>query len=118
MEDIGNITCATFTNMSEAEQIAFVVGVANGRGLTAGMFEAYANAAQDMASSQTERDAIAASFQTIRDMIEPLLSLETSSLLNGVRAACRQPELQERFVIEALASMHVNVARALKDSRE
>ena len=32
--------------MPEAEQRAFVIGVANGRGMTSGLFEAYAGAAQ------------------------------------------------------------------------
>jgi hypothetical protein len=70
-EDIQNITCAAFLTFSETEQRAFVVGVANGRGMTAGLFEAYAGAAQDMAESTVEREAIAASYQTIHGMLSP-----------------------------------------------
>jgi hypothetical protein len=40
MTDIQNITCAAFSAMPEVEQRAFVIGVANGRGMTSGLFEA------------------------------------------------------------------------------
>jgi hypothetical protein len=116
--DIQNITSATFVAMPEAEQRAFVIGVANGRGMTSGLFEAYAGAAQDMAGSSDEREAIAASYQAIRGMMEPLLTLDAASLLNGIRAACRRPEMRDRLVIEALASVHVDAARALREFRE
>ena len=86
--DIQNITCATFAAMPEGEQRAFIVGVANGRGMTSGLFEAYAGAAEDMAGSPTERGAVAAAYRTIRGMMEPLLTIDAASLLNGVRAAC------------------------------
>ena len=58
MADLSNITCAAFDAMPEAEQRAFVIGVANGRGMTSGLFEAYAGAAEDMAGSSAEREAV------------------------------------------------------------
>lgn len=118
MADIENITCAAFAALPETEQRAFVLGVANGRGMTAGLFEAYSRAAQDMAGSPQEREAIAASYRTIRELLEPLLSIDAASLLNGVRAACRRPELRDCFVIEALASVHLDASRALREFRE
>jgi hypothetical protein len=116
--DIQNITCAAFTALPEAEKRAFVIGVANGRGMTAGLFEAYAGAAQQVAASPAEREAIAASYQTIREMMSPLLTIDVTSLLNGVSAACKRPEFRDRFVIEALASVHLDAARALREWRE
>jgi hypothetical protein len=116
--DIQNITCAAFAAMPEAEQLAFVIGVANGRGMTSGLFEAYAGAAEEMASSPDERNAIATSYQTIRGMMEPLLTIDATSLLNGVRAACKRPEFRDRLVIEALASVHLDAARALREFRK
>jgi hypothetical protein len=116
--DIQNITCAAFDAMPEAEQRAFVIGVANGRGMTSGLLEAYAGAAQDMAGSPAEREAIATSYQTIRGLMAPLLSIDAAGLLNGVRAACRRPELRDRLVIEALASVHLDASRALREFRE
>jgi hypothetical protein len=116
--DIQNITCAAFIAMSEAEQRAFVIGVANGRGMTSGLFQAYAGAAQDMASTAEERDAIAASYEKIHAMMSPLLTIDAQSLLNGIRAACRRLEFQDEFVINALASVHVNAAKALRRHRE
>lgn len=118
MADIQNITCAAFDAMPEAEQQAFVIGVANGRGMTSGLFEAYAGAAQEMAGSPAEREAIAASYQTIRGMMEPLLTIDAASLLNGIRGACRRPEMRDRLIIEALASVHLDAARALRAFRE
>ncbi len=116
--DIQNITCAVFTALPEAEKRAFVLGVANGRGMTAGMFEAYAGAAQDMAASHAEREAIAASYQTIRAMMSPLLAIDAASLLNGITAACKRPEFRDEFVINALASVHVDAARVLREWHE
>ncbi|MEQ8789524.1 MAG: hypothetical protein RIC55_24735 [Pirellulaceae bacterium] len=116
--EIENITCATFNSMSEAEQQAFVIGVANGRGMTAGLFQAYAGAAQKMARTPEEGEAIAESFATIHEMVSPLLEVDAGSLLNGVRAASRRPEFQDEFVINALASVHVDVARALREHGE
>ena len=118
MEDIQNITCAAFDAMPEGEQRAFIIGVANGRGMTSGLFEAYAGAAQDMADSPAEREAIAAGYRTIRELMAPLLTIDGASLLNGIRAACRRPELRDRLVIEALASVHLEAARALREFRE
>jgi len=116
--DLQNITCSAFAALSEAEQRAFVIGVANGRGMTAGLFEAYAGAAQDFASTPEERDAIAASYQTIHAMVSPLLTIDASSLLNGIRAACKRPEFRDEFVINALASLHLAAAKALRKHRE
>jgi len=116
--DIQNITCAAFIAMSEAEQRAFVIGVANGRGMTSGLFQAYAGAAQDMASTAEERDAIAASYEKIHAMMSPLLTIDAQSLLNGIRAASRRPEFQDELVINALASVHVDAAKALRRHRE
>lgn len=116
--DIQNITCAAFAALPEAEKRAFVLGVANGRGMTAGLFEAYAGAAQDMAASPAEREAIAASYQTIRALVSPLLTIDVASLLNGITAACKRPEFRDRLVIEALASVHVDAAKALREWRE
>jgi hypothetical protein len=116
--DLSNITCAAFDAMPEAEQRAFVIGVANGRGMTSGLFEAYAGAAEDMAGSSAEREAVASAYRTIRGMMEPLLTIDAASLLNGVRAACRRPELRDRLVIEALASVHLDASRTLREARE
>ena len=118
MADLSNITCAAFDAMPEAEQRAFVIGVANGRGMTSGLFEAYAGAAEDMAGSSAEREAVTSAYRTIRGMMEPLLTIDAASLLNGVRAACRRPELRDRLVIEALASVHLDASRALREARE
>jgi hypothetical protein len=116
--DIQNITCAAFDAMPEVEQRAFVIGVANGRGMTSGLFEAYAGAAENMAPSLDEREAIATSYRTIRGMMETLLTIDAASLLNGVRAACKRPEFRDRLVIEALASVHLDAARALREFRQ
>jgi hypothetical protein len=116
--DIHNITCADFTALSEAEQRAFVIGVANGRAMAAGLFRAYAGAAQDMASTPVEREAIASSYETIYAMMSPLLAIDAASLLNGIRAACNKPEFRDEFVINALASVHVDAAKALREFRE
>lgn len=109
--DFQNITCAEFAALSEAEQRAFVIGVANGRGMTSGLFQAYARAAQDMAATTAERDAIAASYETIHAMVAPLLAIDALSLLNGIRAACGRPEFRDEFVINGLASVHVDAAK-------
>jgi hypothetical protein len=116
--EIQNITCAAFLAMSEAEQRAFVIGVANGRGMTSGMFQAYAEAAQDMAGTADERDAIAASYAKIHAMMSPLLMIDALSLLNGIRAACKRLEFRDELVINALASVHVDAAKALRTHRE
>jgi hypothetical protein len=116
--DIGNITCAAFSALPEAEQRAFVLGVANGRGMTAGLFDAYAGATQDMADSPAEREAVAAAYRAIRELMAPLLTIDAVSLLNVIRVACARPELRDRFVIEALASVHLDAARALRAFRE
>ena len=118
MADLSNITCAAFDAMPEAEQRAFVIGVANGRGMTSGLFEAYAGAAEDMAGSPAEREAVASAYRTIRGLMEPLLAIDAASQLNGVRAACRRPELRDRLVIEALASVHLDASRALREARQ
>ena len=57
-ESIENITCDEFAKMTESEQRAFVIGVANGRGMTSGMFRAYAGAAQDFATTDDERASV------------------------------------------------------------
>lgn len=116
--EIQNITCAEFNALSEVEQRTFVIGVCNGRGMTSGLFQAFAGVAEDMASSPEDRQAIAASFETIQGLIEPLLTIDATSLLNGLRVACRQPELQDEFVIGALASIHIEAARAVREFRE
>ena len=56
--DIENVTCAGFAAMSESEQRIFVIGVANGRGMTSGLYRAYAGAAKDFAATPEERDAM------------------------------------------------------------
>ena len=116
--DVQNITCAAFHALPEAEKRAFVIGVANGRGMTAGLFQAYAGAAQEMAASAQEREAIAASYQTIHEMMSPLLTIDVASLLNGITAACKRPEFWDRLVIEALAAVHVDAAKALREWRQ
>jgi hypothetical protein len=113
--DIPNITCADFLRMPPAEQQSFIIGVANGRGMTAGLFEAYAAAAQDWAASPSEQNAIAESYRTIRGMLEPLLAIDAVSLLNGVRGACSRPEFRDQLIINALASVHVDAAKALRE---
>lgn len=112
--DLINMTCAQFTELSAAEQQAFVIGVANGRGMTAGLFRAYAAAAQTHAANPEEGAAIAASFATINSMLLPLLELDAVSLLNGIRVACTLPEFRDKYVINALASVHLDVAKALQ----
>lgn len=113
-----NITCNDFANMPESEQLTFVIGVANGRGMTSGMFRAYAGAAQDFATTDDERAAIARSYETIHSMMLPLLEIDVNSLLNGIRAACKRPEFRDEFVISALASVHVDAAKALREFSE
>lgn len=115
---IENITCGQFDAMSEAEQRAFVIGVANGRGMTSGLFHAYSGAAQQFAATQEERDAIANSYETIHAMLVPLLEIDATSLLNGIRVACKRLEFRDEFVINALASVHLDCAKALKQHRE
>lgn len=114
-KSIENITCDEFAKMPESEQRAFAIGVANGRGMTSGMFRAYAGAAQDFATTDTERVAIARSYETIHSMMLPLLEIDAASLLNGIRAACNRPEFRNEYVINALASVHVDAAKALKE---
>ena len=86
--------------------------------MAAGLFRAYAGAAQDMASTPVEREAIASSYETIYAMMSPLLAIDAASLLNGIRAACNKPEFRDEFVINALASVHVDAAKALREFRE
>lgn len=117
-ETMENITCDEFTKLPESEQRAFVIGVANGRGMTSGMFTAYAKAAQDYATTEDERVAIANAYETIHAMMLPLLEIDAGSLLNGIRAACKRPEFRNEYVINALASVHVDAARALKEHSE
>ena len=116
--DISNITCAQFAAMPETEQQAFVIGVANGRGMTSGLFQAYAGAAQDFAATPDERAAIQASFNTIYAMLLPLLAIDAASLLNGIRSACKRPEFRDEFVINALASVHLDAAKAPKQKHD
>ena len=116
--DISNVTCEQFSAMPEAEQQAFVIGVANGRGMTAGLFRAYSAAAQDFAATQDERESIEASFATISSMMLPLLEIDVTSLLYGIRAACKRPDFRGQFVINALASVHLDAAKVLKQHRE
>lgn len=116
--DINNITCDQFAAMPDDEQRAFVIGVANGRGMTAGLFRAYSGAAQDFAATQEERAAIETSFETIHSMLLPLLEINATSLLNGIRVACKRPEFRGEFVINALASVHLDVAKTLKQQSE
>ena len=116
--DLLNITCGQFASLSDGEKRLFVIGVANGRGMTAGLFEAYAGAAQDMARDVAEREGIATGYQTIRELMEPLLGIDATSLLNGLRAACARPELRDKLVSEAFARVHLDAARALRDWKE
>ena len=117
-DDVDNITCAAFVAMSESEQRIFVIGVANGRGMTSGLYRAYAGAAKDFAVTAEERNAIETSFATIDSMVLPLLEIDARSLLNGIRAACKRPEFRNELVINALASVHLDAAKALKKHRE
>ena len=71
-----------------------------------------------MAGSTEERQAIAESYRRIRELLAEVLTIDAASLLNGIRAACRRPELRDQFVINALASVHLDVSRALKEFRE
>lgn len=115
--EIENITCAAFAGMSESEQRTFIVGVANGRGMTSGLYRAYAGAAKNFAVSSDERNAIERSFAAIDSMVLPLLEIDATSLLNGIRAACKRPEFRNELVINALASVHLDAAKALKKHR-
>lgn len=114
ISDLGNITCAQFADMPVAEQRVLLIGVANGRGMTAGLFRAYASAAQNFAATAEESAAIASSFATINSMLAPLLEIDVSSLLNGLIAACNKPEFRDEYLINALASIHLDAAKALK----
>lgn len=116
--DIENITCATFAAMTESEQTIFVIGVANGRGMTSGLYRAYAGAAKDFATTLDERNAIERSFATIDAMVLPLLEIDARSLLHGIKAACKRPEFKNELVISALASVHLDAAKALRKHRE
>jgi len=111
-EGINNITCKKFAAMPETEQLAFVIGVANGRGMTYGLFRAYSDAAQRFASTDGERSAIKANFEAIYSMAQPLLEIDAASLLSGIRAACKRPEFRDELVINALASVHLDAAKA------
>jgi hypothetical protein len=42
-------------------------------------------------------------------MVQPVLEVDTQSLLNGVLAAAQKPELKTEFVINALASVHLDI---------
>lgn len=104
--------------MPDSEPRAFVIGVANGRGMTSGLFQAYAGAAQQMASTSVEGDAIATCYETICATMSPMLEIDVVSLLDGMRAACKRPEFRDEFVVDALASVHVDAAKAIRESRE
>lgn len=116
--DLNNITCAQFAAMPLNEQQAFVIGVANGRGMTAGLFRAYAVAAQNFASTADERVALETSFATINSMLLPLLEIDACSLHNGLLATCNKPDFRDEYVINALASVHLDIAKALKQQHQ
>ncbi len=120
MTELGfdNITCGDFVALSAPQQRAFILGVANGRGMVSGLFQAYAGAAQNFAETDEQKHAIAESFATILGMVQPVLDVDTQSLLNGVLAAAKRPELQGEFVINALASVHLDIVKAIKEHSE
>src|ERR1700723_2781990 len=99
MNDIENITCSAIDALLKAEQWAFVIGVANGRGMTAGLFEAYAGAAKEMATTPEQRESIVTSYQKIRGMMSSLLSIDAASLLNGILNTCNRPEFRDKLII-------------------
>jgi hypothetical protein len=114
---LNNLTCAEFLSLPEAEQRAFIIGAANGRSMTVGLFDAYSRAAQDWANSEQEREAVASAYETIRSALEPILTIDADGLLNGIRAACRLPEFENQYVISALAKLHWDAQTALKKHR-
>jgi len=113
-----NLTCEQFMALSEAERRLFVIGVANGRGMVAGLYQAYAGAAQEMASTIAEREAIGSAYHKIHQMIEPVLRIEAMSLFNGINAACVQPQFRGKLVMEALAQVHLDAIKALRPWNE
>lgn len=117
-DEFQNLTCSAFAALPDWQQKAFILGVANGRGMTAGLFEAYAGAARDMANSPEERESIAASYDKIRGPMESILTIDANSLLNGLRVKCSLQEFHDRFVIEALAAVHLDAVKALGKYRE
>jgi hypothetical protein len=46
------------------------------------------------------------------------LEIDATSLLNGIKAAALRPEFRDQFVINALASVHVDAAKALREYHE
>lgn len=115
---LDNITCGDFVALSALEQRAFVLGVANGRGMVSGLFQAYAGAAQNFAETDEQQRAIAESFATILGMVQPVLEVDAQSLLNVVLATANKPELKTEFVINALASVHLDIVKAIKERSE
>ena len=110
-----NITCNEFLDLTESEQRAFIIGVANGRGMVSGLFRAYAGAAENFAETTEQKKAIADSFETIMGMAAPVLEVDTQSLLNGVLAAAKRPDFGDQFVINALASVHLDIVKAIRE---
>lgn len=113
-----NITCAEFVALAEPEQRAFILGVANGRGMVSGLFRAYAGAAQNFAETPEEKQAISDSFDTSMRMAQPVLEVDTQNLFNGVLAAAKRPDFQDQFVINALASAHLDIVKAIRAHAE
>lgn len=110
-----NITCAEFVGLPESEQRAFIIGVANGRGMVSGLFQAYAGAAENFADTPEQKQSIADNFATIYGMVLPVLEVDTQSLFNGVLAAAKRPEMRDEFVINALASVHLDIVKAIRE---
>jgi hypothetical protein len=117
-QNLKNITCGDFVALPVSEQRAFILGVANGRGMVSGLFQAYAGAAQNFAETEDQKPTIAENFATILGMVQPVLDVDTQSLLNGVLAAARKPEPKDEFVISALASVHLDIVKAISADSE
>jgi hypothetical protein len=112
-----NLTCAEFLRLTSEEQRLVIVGFANGRGLVQGLFAAYAGAAQAWVAPG-ERSALVKYWESVEDSIAPLLTLDAGSLLNGVRSECARSGWQDRSLIEAFASLHHRIQKALKAAGE
>ena len=77
---------------------------ANGRGMTSGLFQAYAGAAQDMASTSEERDAIAASYEKIHALMSPLLTLDPAAVIETASAPSRLAAISKLVRVRVEAS--------------
>jgi len=108
-----NLNCGEFLRLTKQEQRLVILGFANGRGLTKGLFEAYAGAALGWVDGG-EKAGMAKYWRSVEHAIAPLLTPNTESLLNGMRVECAQSGSEDRSLIDAFASLHHRMQKALK----